>query len=189
MMAGRIGPLAMTVAVALTQASVARAEVRAVERESFSIHHEQDVAASPDAVFAALSQPGAWWNPEHSWSGDTQRFSLEPRAGGCWCESLPNGGSVEHGRIISYDPGRRLIVMQSLLGPLQTMAIAGRLSWRVEPVEGEPARSRIAWTYQVAHVPTGNPAQDAALAAGVDAVMREQMGRLAMHASGTAPQR
>jgi hypothetical protein len=163
---------------ALALAAPVRAEVQAVEREGFTIVLVADVTASPDRAYAAFSRPADWWDSEHSWSGDARNFRFEPRAGGCWCEALAGGGSVEHGRIIAYNPARRVIVMDSVLGPLLETAQAGRLIWRVEPGARE-GTSRINWLYRVSIVPTGNPEQDAALAAAVDGVLAEQMARLA----------
>lgn len=164
---------------------VAHARVDAVDRDGFSVTLREPIAASPDAVFAALGHPEAWWNDAHSWSGNAANLHFEPRAGGCWCETVPDGGSVEHGRVIAYLPGQRRIVLQSLLGPLQSMAVAGRLNWQVEAGQ-RPNDSTLVWTYQVSILPTGNPEQDAALAAAVDAVLDEQMGRLAAYVTAAS---
>lgn len=158
--------------------SPARADVRAVEREGFVIVIERELPAAPDAVFAALTRPAEWWDSAHSWSGDARNLSLDPRAGGCWCETLPHNGSVEHGRVISYNPVTRQMVMDSLLGPLQSIGQSGRLIWAVDALEG--GSSRIRWTYRVAMLPSGNPAQDATLAAAVDGVLRAQVARLSV---------
>lgn len=165
----------------VVSASPAAGEVRAVEREGFIIHIEQEVAANADAVFGALTRPADWWDSEHSWSGDARNFSMEARVGGCWCEAVRDG-MVEHGRIVSIEPGARTMVMNSLLGPLRDMAQSGRLLWRVESLEGGQ-RSRVRWTYRVGILPSGNPAQDAAIAAAADRVLTQQLVRLAAHAS------
>lgn len=173
----------LLIACALARPVPAWAEVRSVEREGFTIHISQEVAATPDTVFSAFTRPADWWDSAHSWSGDAQNMRMEAQVGGCWCETLPQNGGVEHGRIISYNPVGRSMIMASLLGPLQSLATSGVMSWRVEPAERE-GYSRISWGYRVATLPSGNPAQDAALAAGVDFVLRQQIARLAARVTG-----
>jgi hypothetical protein len=172
-----VGGLAM-----LAAAAPGQAEVRSVEREGFVIHISTDVAAAPDAVFGALTRPADWWDSEHSWSGDARNMQMDPRVGGCWCETLPADGGVEHGRIVRFDPTSRSIIMDSLLGPLLTTGQTGRLHWRVEGAG--PDRSRMIWTYQVTMLPSGNPAQDAVLAAAVDGVLSQQFARLVARVTG-----
>lgn len=167
----------------LLPAAPAAAEVRSVDREGFVIHISQDVTATPDAIFAAFTRPSAWWDSAHSWSGDANNLQMEPRVGGCWCETLTQGGGVEHGRIISYNPAGRTLIMSSLLGPLQGLATGGIMTWRAEQSDAQrPAR--VTLVYRVSTLPSGNPAQDAALAAAVDSVLRQQWARLAAHVTG-----
>lgn len=165
------------VGLALLMTAPGKAEVRVADSNGFVIAHDAEVAVSPDDAFVALVQPARWWNGDHSWSGNAANLTVEPRIGGCWCEALPNGGSVEHGRIVTYDPGRRLIVMNSLLGPLMESGLAGRLIWRVEPTE-QTGRSRVRLTYQVMMRAGQNPDENAGLAAAVDNVLGEQLVRL-----------
>lgn len=174
---------ALLIGSALALSGPAQAEVRSVEREGFVIQISQDVAATPDAVFAAFTRPADWWDSAHSWSGDAGNMRMDARAGGCWCETLRQDGSVEHGRIVSYNPTGRSLVMDSLLGPLLTMGQSGRMHWRVESGDAE-GRSRILWTYRVGMLPSGNPAQDAVLAAAVDNVLRQQVARLSAQVTG-----
>jgi hypothetical protein len=161
------------------------AEVRDVERDGFSLVMTAEAAVPRDRVFAALTRPAEWWDAEHSWSGDIRNMSFDARAGGCWCEALGSGGSVEHGRVVAHDPARGVIVMNSLLGPLLETAQSGQLIWRVEPAENSAA-SRITWIYRVAVQPTGNPAQDAVFASAVDHVLGQQLARFVAHVSGAA---
>ena len=87
--------------VSVPAAAPAAAEVVSVTPQGFEVSRTVAIAASPDAVYAALGRIGSWWNPAHSYSGDPRNMTLDPRAGGCFCETnLANGGSVEHGRVI-----------------------------------------------------------------------------------------
>ena len=53
------------------------------------------------------------------------------RAGGCWCESLPDGGSVEHLRVVYVAPGKALR-LRGALGPFQGLGVEGALSWTLK---------------------------------------------------------
>ena len=66
-----------------------------VAAHGFSIRHVVEVAAPPARVWDALIQPGRWWDPAHTWSGEARNLRIEPRPGGCFCEDLPDGG-VRH---------------------------------------------------------------------------------------------
>ncbi len=56
--------------------------------------------------------------------GSAANLSLEARAGGCWCERLADGGSVEHLRVLLVSPGR-MLRMRGALGPFQGLAVDG----------------------------------------------------------------
>ncbi len=60
----------------------------------FALTETAHIAAARDKVYAALIEPGHWWSSAHSFSGNAANFTLDARAGGCWCETLPNGGSA-----------------------------------------------------------------------------------------------
>ncbi len=80
----------------LSVSSPASAEVVGVQDSGFSIRIAVDVAAAPAAVFKVLTeQVGAWWSSSHTFSGKASNLSIEAKAGGCFCEVLPNGG-VRH---------------------------------------------------------------------------------------------
>jgi hypothetical protein len=83
------------------------AEVQSVSPSSFVVSAEADVDATPAEAWRALTRIERWWNSDHTYSGDSQRLSLDPRAGGCWCERWGNGQSVEHGRVVLAGRQRR----------------------------------------------------------------------------------
>src|SRR6185437_15988659 len=80
----------------LVQVSTAPAEVVDVSPGGFTLRILSHVAASPDQVYAVLIKPSRWWASDHTYSGSADNLYLEARAGGCWCEKLPDGGSVLH---------------------------------------------------------------------------------------------
>ena len=69
----------------------------------------------------------------HTVSKDAANLSLELRAGGCFCERLKDGGSVQHLQVAYTAPwaGLRL---RGALGPLQMEGVDGALAWRISPI-------------------------------------------------------
>jgi hypothetical protein len=146
--------------------AVARAEVKETRENGFVIES-----------IATAEAPPSSWDPAHTWSGSARNLKLEPRAGGCFCEKLPDGGSVQHGRVIFAQPGKQLR-LEGALGPLQEMAVSGVLTFKLEPAG---PGTRIKMTYRVAGTLT---MESAKLAPLVDQVMGVQLGRLRSLASG-----
>ncbi|MBC2776905.1 SRPBCC family protein [Parasphingopyxis marina] len=159
--------------VALAVAAVpAQAEVT-ISDTGFATSNSATVSAPPAEVWAALVEPSRYWNPDHSWFGQASGFSLDPVAGGCFCETSDNGGSVEHLRVTMVQPGS-MLRLAGALGPLQGEGLAGSLTWQLEPEEG--GGTRITQAYSVG----GHMQFDREeLAPVVDGVVREQLQRLA----------
>jgi uncharacterized protein YndB with AHSA1/START domain len=103
------------------------AEVTGAGPGGFEAREQAHIAAPPDAVYAALLKPQSWWDPKHTYSGDARRLTLDARAGGCWCETMPGGGSVEHLTLVYLQPGKA-VRFRGALGPLQAMGVAGSLT-------------------------------------------------------------
>ncbi len=122
----RILQAAAVLAIALLFAAAAHAKVVSQSANGFVVTHEADVAVDPKAAYDAFVKIGSWWNDAHSFSGAAKNISIEPKAGGCWCEALPNGGSVQHMTVVHANPGA-LLVFNGGLGPLQFMGVAGSM--------------------------------------------------------------
>jgi len=132
--------------IAAFVATPASAEVVESATGGFATHDSAVVAADREAVWNALIHPEGWWS--HTWSNDSSNLSLDPQAGGCFCETIPAGdgwgeGSVEHMRVIMVMPGSTLR-MSGSLGPLQSEGLVGTLTVTLEPAE---AGTRINWDY------------------------------------------
>jgi len=162
-------------------ASPAHADVVAKSELGFVSRNVVEVAAKPDAVWAILVAPSRWWNSEHTYSGNSANLTLDPQAGGCFCEKLPapagapvwqRAGSVEHMRVINVEPGRALR-MTGALGPLQAEAVQGVLTITLKPTE---KGTRILFEYVVGGYMRFTVDQ---IAPPVDKVLLEQIGRLA----------
>ncbi|SNS15195.1 Uncharacterized conserved protein YndB, AHSA1/START domain [Sphingomonas laterariae] len=164
-------PKILIAGVALAMAAPAAAEVVAATPAGFKLARSVTVKATPAEAYAALGRIGQWWNGEHSYSGNAANMRLDPRAGGCFCEALPGGGSIEHGRVIYAEPGK-LLRFTGGLGPLQADAITGTLTWSIEAKSGatQITQSYVAGGY--------TPGGLESLAPIVDQVLGEQLDRL-----------
>ena len=80
---------------------LALAEVKVQSSAGFVSSHQLRLAGTPKQVYRALTREVQhWWDASHSYSGRAKNFRLEAVAGGCFCERLPQGGSVEHMRVV-----------------------------------------------------------------------------------------
>lgn len=167
----------LALALAFAPATPSRADVRDTRENGFVIETTVMADASPSEVYRRLINVAGWWDPKHTWSGSARNLKLESKAGGCFCEKLPDGGSVQHGRVIFAQPGK-LLRLDAALGPLQDMAVTGVLTFNLAP---DGPGTRIQMTYRVAGVLSMDSANLAPL---VDQVMGIQLGRLRSFASG-----
>lgn len=131
--------LALMVAGMALVPSAANANVAQVAANGFVVRHVLEVPASIDETWAVLIKPSVWWDSDHTWSGDAANLSLDARAGGCFCEILPNEtsakaaprGSVEHMRVV-YVERSRALRMVGALGPLQSDVLNGTLTMQLK---------------------------------------------------------
>lgn len=159
-------------AATLFLASPALAEVKSATSAGFEVVHTATIAASPADIFAALGRIGAWWSSDHSYSGDARNMTIELRAGGCFCEAIPpQGGSVEHMRVVWASPGKALR-LRGGLGPLQGEGGDGALTWTIEPA---PGGAKVDQSYVFGGYVRGGAEKLAPL---VDKVLGEQLSRL-----------
>jgi hypothetical protein len=138
----------------------------------FTIKTTLSIEAAPEEVYSRLIRNiGDWWNSEHTYSGSSHNLSIEDKALGCFCEKLPNGGSVRHMQVVFVAPGKTL-GMTGALGPLQSIAAAGNMQIALAPAEHG---SKLQLTYSV----TGYlPAGMNTWATPVDNMLKEQLTRL-----------
>lgn len=158
-------------AVALLAAGGAHAEVVDAQANGFEVRHEVVVTAPASAVWATLVQPSKWWTPAHTWSGSAANLSLGAASGGCFCERLPNGGSVLHMTTVYAAPGQKL-VLSGALGPLQTSGASGALTVLLAEKDG---RTTVTVTYDVGGYFKGGLDK---VAAPVDGVIGQQVAGL-----------
>jgi hypothetical protein len=157
---------------AVLAAGPARAAVIDSSEVGFTVNQQVIVAARPEKAYRqVVNAVGRWWSPIHTYSGDAANMYMEDRAGGCFCERLQGGGSVQHMRVLYAEPGKTLRLSGGL-GPLQTLAVTGSMAWEFVPVD---KNTRIELTYAVGGYFPGGPGD---VAAAVDRVMGEQLERL-----------
>ena len=170
---------AKLLAVLCLSAPCAQAAVLARTDTGFQIENQVEVQTSAQRAYIALiKQVGQWWPADHSWFGASENFSIDARAGGCFCE-IDGENQVEHMRIVVVRPAA-LLRMSGGLGPLQSMGLSGPLDWIFEPLDSDKpdAGTRIRLRYTVSGFvdkPLGNFVDI------VDQVQGQQLGALAKH--------
>lgn len=163
--------------VLLLVAAPALAEVKDSGPGGFSVESTRTVAVAPAVAWEGLvSDVDRWWSKDHTWWGADATLSLDPRAGGCFCERGRDGREAMHLQVAFVDPGATLRLAGGL-GPLQGMGLHGVMEWRLEP-DGQGTRITLAYR-------AGGYAPDdlTPLAAAVDRVLAQQLDGLADYLS------
>jgi hypothetical protein len=167
---GRLAAVGFSLAFALWTTGV-RADIiqspPGLTEFSFQLH----VTPNATSSYTTVTHPEKWWNGAHSYSGNASNMTLEAVAGGCWCEKLPAGGSVQHMRVVAAIPGA-LLRLSGGLGPLQAQPITGVMTWsfKDDPAGG----STIDLKYRLA----GSVDLPADWPQAVNGVLTEQIQRL-----------
>ncbi len=159
----------------------ANAEVVQKTPQGFVVREVIEVQASPEKVWTTLAIPAQWWNPEYSFSGSAENFSLDLTPGGCLCEKLPSSsrgsaaraGGVAHMRVAYVEPGR-VLRMTGALGPLQSEAVSGVWTITLKSVGG---KTRVLFEYIVGGFMRYTTDQ---IAPVVDKIVASQLSRLAV---------
>ena len=147
----------------------------------FLVKLETNIHAPVAKVYEALvAQIGSWWNPEHTYSHDAKNLSIDPRPGGCFCEKLPNGGGVEHLRVVYIVP-RETVRFSGALGSLQASGLAGSLTWKLT---GDGNHTRVQLSYSVGGFIVGGFDK---IAPAVESMLNEQLNRLKQFAETGKP--
>ena len=136
-----------------------------------SSHMMQFEGITADIAYRRFIEFNRWWDPAHSYSGKGSAIRFQPRAGECWCERMPGGGSVEHMRVQLVQPGKRL-VMSGGLGPLMFQGVAATMDVTFSQTGG--GRTLVSIDYRVAGFAYGNADKNAG---PVDKVLAMQAKR------------
>lgn len=165
--------LLLSVLIVTLFSVTANSEVTAVSPDGFVSEHVVTISGSPEEVYQALTKNiHLWWDAAHSYAGEAKNFTLDASAGGCFCEALPDGGEVEHMRVVFASPGKSLRLAGGL-GPLQEMAVSGSMTFNLTAVSG--GMTQVNYRYVVGgYVPDGLEF----IAGPVDQVQLGQLQRL-----------
>ena len=157
------------------------AKAQEVTPNGFLVELDTKIEVAPDMAYRIfVKEVGKWWNPDHTYTLDAGNMSINPIPGGCLCESFPDGGGVEHLRVVYVAPGKS-VRFAGGLGPLQMHGIAGSMTWDFTE-EAEVTRVKI--TYSVGGFWPGGFEK---IAPPVQYVVNEQMTRLKAYAETGKP--
>ena len=166
-------PLAVSLLLATASAG---AEVKDSGASGFTVENVRTVAVDADTAWRALVEDvDRWWPKDHSWWGNGSTLSIEPRAGGCFCEIAREGArQAQHLQVTHVEPGRMLRMVGGL-GPLQGMGLHGALEFQLAPADGG---TRITMRYRAGGY---SPDGLSKLAPVVDRVQAQQLAGLVEH--------
>lgn len=127
-------------------AGSALAEVKTAAEGRLVLENTVVIDAPPAKVYAALCKVGDWWDSAHTYSGKASNMTVELKAGSCWCETIPGGGSIKHGEVVLAWP-EKFVRLEAPLGPMQDMGVATALTYTLEPAEG--GKTKVVQSYKV----------------------------------------
>jgi uncharacterized protein YndB with AHSA1/START domain len=149
-----------------------RGEVIESTATGFLVRNTAAIKATPAKVYDALTNGvGGWWDPAHTFSHDARNLLLDAKPGGCFCERLPDGGGVQHMRVVYASPGK-LLRLTGAIGPLQEAALAGTMTWNLSQAGGG---TTVELDYAVGGFRAGGFRD---IPTVVDSVLRGQLARL-----------
>jgi hypothetical protein len=166
----------LVLAGCLFVAAPAAAEVVSSGPHGFEVRTIVNLVIPLPQAYAAFGRVNGWWSDDHTYSGKAANMRLSLQPGGCFCETIPEGGGVEHLRVAVVQPNER-IVMTGSLGPVLFEAASGVMDVQFERIAGG---SRVTMTYRAGGFANGNGDK---LAAPVDQVLAEQMKRFRSYAA------
>ena len=174
-----IAAYAAAVIAGALNAPPAEPAVKSSSPAGFTIENSEIVPVDAATAWRALVEDvDRWWPRDHTWWGAESKLSIEPRAGGCFCE-IAGSRQARHMEVVFVDPSL-VLRMTGGLGPLQGMGLHGALEWRLEKAEGG---TRITLRYQAGGY---TPDDLAKFAPVVDKVQGLQLGGLANYLRSSA---
>jgi hypothetical protein len=169
-------------AALLCVAPAVQAEIADSTPSGFTLKFSATVHTPPAEAYQRIVHVAEWWAADHTYSGDSHNLTIEDRAGGCFCEKLPDRGTIEHMRVIFAWPGKTLRLYGGL-GPLQGIAAAGPMTFQLKADHGS---TKLELSYTVSgYLPQG---LGPTWAGPVNQVLGAQFERLKTYVeTGTAP--
>ncbi|MEU5537376.1 SRPBCC family protein [Streptomyces sp. NPDC020362] len=107
------------------------------------------VAVTPEEAFKVFTEhPGDWWPPSHVLvKKERAGLAFEPGVGGRYYEWDVEGTEIAWGRILEWEPGRRLVMTWRIDGRWQSIPDderASEIEVDFEPVDAEHTRVSLA---------------------------------------------
>src|SRR5829696_8708051 len=90
--------------LALVLSTPAAAEVVSSGPHGFETRQAVNLVLPVAQAYAAFGRLNAWWSDDHTYSGKAANMRLALTPGGCFCETIPEGGGVEHMRVSVVQP-------------------------------------------------------------------------------------
>jgi hypothetical protein len=159
-------------------AGTASAEVSRRYPDGFNIVHETIVRSSASDTYKAFGVLPRWWDPAHTYTGDSANLSIALEPGACFCERRGSDG-IEHGRVIAAWPhgSSHTVRIQGALGPLQGLTSDAIMMFEAVPQTDGSSMVRLTYTVRGHETTTW--------ADPVDQVLGVQFGRLVNHLGGS----
>lgn len=109
--------------------------IRRVVRLDLPVAHAFDVF---------VNRLDEWWPPEYTWSGEVlEEIAIEPFEGGRCFERGPHGFTCDWGRVLVWEPPRRLVFTWQIAPtrvPQPNPDLASEVEVRFEPERNETCR-------------------------------------------------
>lgn len=151
---------------ALCVAPAGRAEIIERSADHFVLRYAVAMDAPAADVWSGVGDLALWWNPAHTYGGDTANLTFAPVPGGCFCEKMKDGTIFEHGVIREVDPETGVLI-DAALGPLKGKTTMARWAFGWTGSGGD-----VVMSYVVRGPGLG------AFADAVNGVMQDQYSRL-----------
>ncbi|MGB0899328.1 MAG: hypothetical protein ACPGSN_08740 [Psychrobium sp.] len=148
---------------------IINAEVTKQTANGFEITNSVNVSADTSKSYQQFLKVGQWWHDSHTYSGQAANMTLDIESG-CFCERWDNN-VVHHMNIVMAQPNKQQ-VWRGGLGPLQTLAVSGTLTWQLKAVDDKT--TSVSYTYKV-HGDIGDVKM---WSKAVDGVLTQQLIRL-----------
>lgn len=159
-----------------------------------------DVPIAVDGAFAVFTEtPTEWWPDTHVLTAGREAVVFEPVAGGRWYERGADGAERDWGRVLAWEPPRRIVLSWLIDGdfqPIQDDDLASRVAITFTPIAPDRTTVELAHVELHRHGPAAakiratidGPSPGETLA-GYAAVVADTLARKEAGHAGASPQR
>ena len=122
--------------------------------DTMSIEVETPILASPERVYAAITEHVAqWWGSPYLHRDDATALYLDPSIGGDFWEEWPDGGGALWGRVVCLQPGALVAIdgPMGMPGPVTSMVRMTLKAHGGSDYDGAGAAEDLATIVRVTH--------------------------------------